>query len=75
MIDKDTNDENVCHLEITEEVYSIAILLTMIINRFVSDKSFSQLLDISPEIVTLLKTFNSKFNILKYGLLIKVLKH
>ena len=60
MIDKDTNDENVCHLEITEEVYSIAILLTMIINRFVSNKSFSQL-DISPEIVILLKTFSSKF--------------
>ena len=61
MIDKDTNDKNVCHLEITEEVYSIAILLTMIINRFVSNKSFSQLLDISPEIVILLKTFSSKF--------------
>ena len=60
MIDKDTNDENVCHLEITEEVYSIVILLTMIINRFVSNKSFSQL-DISPEIVILLKTFSSKF--------------
>ena len=40
---------------------------------FVPNKSFGQLLDISHQNFIFLKTFNSEFHTLKYGLLIKTL--
>ena len=42
---------------------------------FVPNKSFGQLLDISPKHFMFLKTLTQNFNILKYGLLIKSLNH
>ena len=71
-INKDTNGENLPHLEITE----VVLLHCNIVNNdyqqdsrvfyiFVPNKSFGQLLDISPK----------TFHILKYGLLIKILNH
>ena len=67
-ITKDGNSENVPHLEITEAVLihfnidnihyqqSVRVLYT-----FVSNKSFGQLLGISPNNFIFLKTFNSEF--------------
>ena len=67
-ITKDGNGENVPHLEITEAVLihfnidnihyqqSVRVLYT-----FVSNKSFGQLLGISPNNFIFLKTFNSEF--------------
>ena len=67
-ITKDRNGENVPHLEITEAVLihfnidnihyqqSVRVLYT-----FVSNKSFGQLLGISPNNFIFLKTFNSEF--------------
>ena len=52
--------ENVAYLEITEAV----IIHCNVINNniFILDKSFDQLLDISPKIFTFLKIFNSDFS-------------
>ena len=44
-----------------------------VLYTFVSNKSFGQLLDISPENVRFLKTFDSETCIMKYGLQIKIL--
>ena len=67
-ITKDRNGENAPHLEITEAVLihfnidnihyqqSVRVLYT-----FVSNKSFGQLLGISPNNFIFLKTFNSEF--------------
>ena len=68
------------HLEITE----VVLLHCNIVNKdyqqdsrtlytLVPNKSFDQLLDISPKKKIFLKTQN--FRILKYGLLIKILNH
>ena len=68
------------HLEITE----VVLLHCNIVNKdyqqdsrtlytLVPNKSFDQLLDISPKKNIFLKTQN--FRILKYGLLIKILNH
>ena len=66
---KGENGENVPHLQITEQVLvhctivnnvyqqSSRVLYTIIIN-----KSFGQLLDISPKNVIFLKTFESEFS-------------
>ena len=60
----DENGENVPHLEITE----VVLVHFNIVNNdyrqdsFVSNKSFDQLLDISPENFIFLKTFNSEFS-------------
>ena len=67
-INKDENDENVPHLAITE----VALIHFNIVNNpyqqnsrvlyiFVPNKSFNQLLDISPKNFIFLKTFNSEF--------------
>ena len=66
---KITTDKNVPHLEITE----IVVVNCNIVNndyqedtRFlytsILNKSFGQLLDISPKIFIFLKTFNSEFS-------------
>ena len=65
-ITKDENDENVSHLEITE----VELVHCNIVNKdyqhdsrvlyaFAPNKSFGQLLDISPRNVIFLETFNS----------------
>ena len=67
-MNKNKNGENVPHLEIAE----VVLVHCNIVNNdyqhdstalytFVSNKSFGQLLDISPKNVTFLKTFNSEF--------------
>ena len=68
-ITKDKNGENLPYLEITE----IVLIHCNIVNNdyqqdsrflyiFVLNKSFGQLLDISPKYFILLKTFNSTFS-------------
>ena len=79
-INKNKNGENVPFQEIIE----IILVHCNIVNKdyqqdsrvlytFVPNKSFGQLLGISSENFTFLKTFNSEFHILKCGLLIKIL--
>ena len=80
-ITKDENGTNAPCLEITEVVlvhcnnanndYQDSNTLY----AFVPNKSFGQLLDISPKHFMFLKTLTQNFNILKYGLLIKSLNH
>ena len=67
------------HLEIAEVVLMNCKMVNKeyqqnlrIFYEFVPNKSFGQLLDISPKDFIFLNTFN--LHILKYGLLIKVLK-
>ena len=68
-ITKDKNGENVPHLEITE----VALIHcnigdndyqqdSRVMYTFVPNKSFGQLLDISPKNFILLKTFSSNFS-------------
>ena len=78
---KDNNGENVPHLEITEVILVHCNIVnndyqqeSRVLYTFVPNKSFGQLLDISPNNFDFLTTFNSEFYILKYGLLIKILE-
>ena len=77
-ITKDENGENVPYLEITE----VVLIHFNVVNNsyqqnskvlyiFVPNKSFGQLLDISPE--NFIKLLIQNFHVLKYGLLIKIL--
>ena len=79
-ITKDKNGENVPYLEITE----VGLIHCNVLNNsyqrnsrvlyaFVPNKSFGQLLDISPEKLIFLKRLTQNFRILKYRLLIKIL--
>ena len=68
-ITKDENGENVPHLEITEVVLIHCNVVnndyqqdSIVLYTFIPNKSFSQLLDISPEYLIFLKTFNSDFS-------------
>ena len=68
-ITKDENGENMSHLEITETVLLHRKIVnndyqqdSRVLYKFVSNKSFGQLLDISPKKFTFLKTFNSTFS-------------
>ena len=77
-ITKDINCENVPNLEITELIHCHIINSnyqqgSRVWYTFIPDKSFGQILDIFPKKFVFLKTFNSDFHILKYGLLIKIL--
>ena len=65
---KKKNDENVPHLEITEVVFVHCNIVnsdyqrdSRLLYKFVPNKLFRQLLDISPKNFTFLKTFNSEF--------------
>ena len=68
-ITKDKNGENVPHLEITEVVIVHCKFFSndyqhdsRVLYTFVPNKSFGQLLDISPKNFIFLKTFNSEFS-------------
>ena len=67
-ITKDKNSENVPHLEIAEVVLIYCNIVndyqqdSSVLYIFVPNKSFSQLLDISPQKNIFLKTFNSNFS-------------
>ena len=67
-ITKDENGENVSHLKITEVVLIHWSIFnndyqqdSKVLYRFVPNKSFGQLLDISPKDFIFLKTFNLEF--------------
>ena len=68
-ITKDENGENAPHLEITEVVLVHCNIVNndyqqdlRVLYTFVPNKSFGQLLDISPKKILFLKTFDSKFS-------------
>ena len=81
-ITKDKNDENVPHLE-TTEVALVNYNITnndyqqdpRVLYRFGPNKSFDQLLDISPQNFIFKKLLIQSFHILKYVLPIKTLNH
>ena len=64
------NGENVPHLEISE---AVLVQDSVLLYTSVPNKSFGQLLDISPENFIFLKILIQIFDILKYGLQIKIL--
>ena len=79
-INKDENGENVPRLEITEVVVVHYNNVnnnyqqdSIFLYTFVSNKSFGQLLDVSPEVFLFQKSLNLNFYILKYGSLNKIL--
>ena len=66
---KDKNGENVPYLEITEVasthcnvVNNSYLQNSMVLHTFVSNKTYGQLLDISPENFIFLKNFDSEFS-------------
>ena len=68
-ITKDENSQSVPHLEITEMVLVQCNIVkndyeqdSGVLYTFVPNKSFGQLLDISPKKFIYLKTFNSEFS-------------
>ena len=79
-ISKDENGENVPRLEITEVVVVHYNNVnnnyqqdSIFLYTFVSNKSFGQLLDVSPEVFLFQKSLNLNFYILKHGSLNKIL--
>ena len=79
-ITKDVNGENVPHLEITEVALAHCNIVnndyqqdSKVLNTFVPNKSFGQLLDISSKNFIFLETFDSVFSYVKYSSLIKFL--
>ena len=67
-ITKDENGENVPYLEITEVILIHCNVVnnsyqqnSRVLYTFVPNKSFGQLLDISPKKIIFLKTFDSEF--------------
>ena len=79
-IANDENGGNVPYLDITE----VSLVHCNIVNNnyqqnsivlctFVPNKSYSQLLDVSPKNFIFLKFLAQNFHMLKYGLLIKIL--
>ena len=66
-VTKDENDENVSHLEITDIVLTHCNIVNSnyqqnLLYSFTLNKSFGQLLDISPKSFIFLKNFNSEFS-------------
>ena len=68
-LNKDENGENVHHLKITEVILVHCNIVnndyqqdSRVLYTFVPNKSFGQLLDISPNNFKFLKTFNTKFS-------------
>ena len=73
-LNKDKNGKNVPHLEITEVVFVHCNIvnndyqqLSRALYTFVPNKSFGQLLDISPKILYFQKLLIQNFHVLKYG--------
>ena len=71
-INKDQNGENMPHFEITEVVLIHCNVVNndyqfyaRVLYTFIRNKSFRQLLDISPKNFIFLKTLNSKFSYVK----------
>ena len=71
-ISKDKDGENVSHLEITEVVLVHCNIVnkdyqqdSRVLYKFVSNKQFGSLLEISPANNIFLKTFNSEFQIIE----------
>ena len=71
-IAKDKNGKNGPHLEITEVILVLCNTVnsdyqqdSRVLYTFVPNKSFGQLLDISPKNFIFLKTFNSEFSYLE----------
>ena len=78
IVTKNKNSENVSRLEITEVVLIHCNIVnndfqqdSRLLFTFVPNKSFGQLLEISPKRFIFLRIFH----ILKYGLLVKILNH
>ena len=78
---KDKNGENVPDLEITEIVFVRYNIVnnnyqknSRILYTFLPNKSFGQLINISPANFIFLKALIQNFYVLKYGLLIRILK-
>ena len=74
-ITKDENGENVPHLEITEVVLVHCNIInndyqqdSTVLYTFVPNKSFGQLLDISPKNFIFLRTFDSEFSYIEVWL-------
>ena len=74
-ITEDENGEIVTYLEITEEVLIYCNVVSnsyqqnsRLLYTFVPNKSFGQLLDISPANVIFLRTFNSEFSYIEVWL-------
>ena len=68
-ITKDRNGKNITHLEITEVISVHCNIvntdyqqISKVLYTFVLNKSFGQLLDISPKSFIFLETFNSEFS-------------
>ena len=82
-VTKDENVENISHLETTEVVLVHCNIAnndykqdSIVLYAFVPNKSFGQLLNISPKKSTFLKTFNSKFSYIEVWFAdIKILNH
>ena len=81
-IAKENNGENLPHLEITELILVHCNIVnndyqqdSRVLYTFVINKSFGQLLGISPKIFIFLKLLITNLHVLKYDLLIKVLNH
>ena len=81
-IAKDKNGENVPNLEISQVVLVYCNLVnndyqqdSRMLYIFVPSKPFGSLLKISPKNRIFLKTFNSEFQEIKYGLQIKIVNH
>ena len=79
-ITKDENGENMPYLEITEVILLQCNIVkndyqqnSSVLYTFAPNKSFGQLLDISPKNVIYLKTFTLEFYIPQRGLMIKIL--
>ena len=74
-ITKDENGENLPYLEVTEVVLMHCNVVNNshqqnagVLYTFLPNKSFGQLLDISPKIFLFLKTFNSEFSYIEVWL-------
>ena len=81
-VEKDKDGEDVPNLESVEVVLMHCNLVnnsyqkaSKVLFTFVSNKQFGQLIIISSHLPTMLKTINTEFQSIQYGLLIKITDH
>ena len=81
-VDQDKDGEDVPKLESVEGVLVHCNLVnnsyqqaSKVLFTFVPNKQFGQLITIIPHSLTMLKTTNAKFSVLKYGLQTKIIDH